>query len=190
VLSPLVVLLPGSRASELKYHLPTLAGALDLMRAVIPELRARMVLPNAALVEQTKASGRFSHVEIQSGGLGEALVEASIALASTGTVTMECACFGVPTVTLYKMSWSNYEVGRRLIKIKTLTMPNLLANEPVFPEFIQAAATPENIGRAALELLRDDARRQAIRGKLKQIIGALGGPGANRRAARAIIEVL
>ena len=89
-----------------------------------------------------------------------------MAIASTGTVTTECAWFGVPTVALYKTSWSTWQIARRIVKVKYAAMPNLLANEEVFPEFIQGAATPDNIARAAVELLRDAPRRAKIKAKL------------------------
>lgn len=187
--APLLLLLPGSRARELKRHLPPMLGALKIIQSSMPSVRARMVLSSPALVE---LAGQFSvptAVEVCCGGLPESLAEATAAIASTGTVTMECAYFGVPAVTLYKASAIEYEIGKRLIKVKSMTMPNLLANEPVFPEFIQYAATPQNLGRAALELLRDSARREAIRARLKQIIASLGGPGASRRAAEAILKI-
>jgi lipid-A-disaccharide synthase len=95
----------------------------------------------------------------------------------------------VPTVTLYKTSWLTYEIGRRIVTVKSLTMPNLLADDMVYPEFIQAAATPENISVAALELLQDEARRQKIRAQLGTIISTLGGPGATQRAASAILSL-
>ena len=69
-------------------------------------------------------------------------------------------------------------------------MPNLLADEPVFPEFIQNAATPESLAAAVLELLRNPARREKVRARLKQIVASLGGPGASRRAAEAILKIV
>jgi len=69
-------------------------------------------------------------------------------------------------------------------------MPNLLADEEVFPEFIQDAATPENLAHAALELLRDEARRAKVKTRLAEILASLGGPGATRRAAKAITRLL
>jgi lipid-A-disaccharide synthase len=69
-------------------------------------------------------------------------------------------------------------------------MPNLLADEEIFPEFIQDAATPENLARAALELLRDEARRAKVKTKLAEIVAALGGPGATRHAAQAIVTAM
>jgi lipid-A-disaccharide synthase len=188
--SPMVLLLPGSRASELARHLPVLAGALKLMRAAHASLSARVVLPSETLADKARAAGLPSDVDVQIGRLHEALREADVALASTGTVTMECAYFGVPTVALYKTSWTTYYIAKQIVTVKYLAMPNLLANEEVFPEFIQGAATAENIAAAALELLRDQTRRTRIKEKLAEIVSSLGGPGASRRAAQAIVRCL
>ncbi len=188
--SPTVLLLPGSRTSELARHLPVLIGALQRMRGAQASLRARMVLPNETLAAKARATGLPTDLEIQTGRLHEALREADVALASTGTVTMECAYFGVPTVALYQTSWPTYQIAKQLVTVKYLAMPNLLADEEVFPEFIQSAATAENLARAALELLSDENRRKHIREKLSEIVSSLGGHGASRRAAQAIIRCL
>jgi lipid-A-disaccharide synthase len=66
-------------------------------------------------------------------------------------------------------------------------MPNILANEPLYPEFIQHQATAGNLARAAMELLNDPARRAEIQSKLSRVISTLGGPGAARRAAEAML---
>ncbi len=187
--SPLALLLPGSRPGELERHLPVMADALAILRGSIPRLRARMVLPNAEVLRHAQASGLLQRTEAQVGGLAEALKEADVAMASTGTVMLECAIFGVPTVALYKTSWSTYQIARRIVKVKYLAMPNLLANEMVFPEFIQNAARPESVATAALGLLRDEARRSEIKRKLAQIARMLGEPGATERAARAIVQL-
>jgi lipid-A-disaccharide synthase len=187
--APLLVLLPGSRLKELKRHLPPMLGALKIIWEAIPNLRAQMVLPSQPLVELAAQFSMPPALEVRCGGLPESLSRADVAIASTGTVTMECAYFGVPAVTLYKTSAIEFEIGKRLVKVKSLTMPNLLAAGPVFPEFIQHAATPENLARAALELLRDPARRESIRARLQQVVATLGGPGAGRRAAEAILKI-
>jgi lipid-A-disaccharide synthase len=103
---------------------------------------------------------------------------------------MECAYFGVPTVAFYKTSWLTYEIGKRIVTVAFLAMPNLLAGQELFPEFIQHRATADNLAHAALELLNNEGRRQAIREKLRKIITSLGPPGAARRAARAIINLV
>ena len=185
-----LLLLPGSRASELTRHLPVMVAALELIRAKVPDLRARMVLANEKLALQARSLGFPAWLRAQVGDLPEALSGADAAIASTGTVTMECAYFGVPTVALYKTSWITYQIARRIVKVKYLAMPNLLANEEVFPEFIQGAATTDNITRATVELLRDAPRRARIKAKLAEIVASLGPPGATRRAAKAIASRL
>ena len=77
-----------------------------------------------------------------------------------------------------------------MVKVKHLAMPNLLANEEVFPEFIQGAATAESLARAALELLDNENRRAEVKLKLVEVVASLGGPGASRRAAKAIARLL
>lgn len=188
--APLVLLLPGSRVSELTRHLPVTLGALELIRAKAHNLRARMVLPNEALAQQAKGFKLPAELIVQVGRLPESLAEADLAIASTGTVTTECAYFGVPTVALYKTSWSTYQVARRIVKVKYLAMPNLLAEEEVFPEFVQGAASAEAIAGAALELLLNEGRRARVKARLAEIVASLGAPGATRRAAKAILETL
>ena len=213
-----ILLLPGSRADELRRHLPPMLGALKLIRGKIPTIKAEMVLPNERLLdqliwllaEQTGTAIRSTRpitgplanklandlakkflpdFEIQISNLPQALAQADVAIASTGTVTMECAFFGVPTVTLYKSSWSTYQIGKRIVRVKWLTMPNILADEEVFPEFVQDAATSEHIAGAALELLQNEPRRIQIKKRLAQVVSSLGGPGANTRAATAILSL-
>jgi lipid-A-disaccharide synthase len=185
---PLIVLLPGSRKKELERHLPVVLGSLQIIQSAIPNARALMVLPSENLAAVARIHPLAQGLEIRCGGLAEALASADLAIASTGTVTMECAFFRVPTVTLYKTSWSTFQIGKRIVKVKSLTMPNLLAGAEVFPEFIQNFATPENIARAALELLRDPLRRERLQAQLAKIIASLGPPGASRRAADLILQ--
>jgi len=187
---PVVLLLPGSREAELRRHLPVMREALVKIRERMP-VRVRMVLPDERLRSTAQEIlGAAPDLEMEIGGLAGALAQATVALASTGTVTMECACFGVPTVTLYKTSWLTYEIGRRIVRVTSLTMPNLLAGEAVFPEFIQDEATGENLARAALELLEQPARRESMRGQLRKVIATLGPPGAAKRAAEAVAGLL
>ena len=184
---PQILLLPGSRTSELKRHLPPMLDALKLIQNKLPGAKAKMVLPNPALRDLADTlSAPQPNVEIQIGNLPEALGQADVAIASTGTVTMECAFFGVPTVTLYKTSWSTYQIGRFIVNVKWLTMPNILADEMIFPEFIQNDATPENLAAAALELLQNEPARAQIKSQLAKIVSSLGESGASRRAAAAI----
>jgi len=188
--TPAVVFLPGSRADEVRRHLPVVTGALELLRRDLPGVRAKMVLPNEALLQSVKSSGLPSGLELQVGGISAALADADLAITKSGTITTECAMFGVPAVVFYKTSWPNYLIGRQIVSVKYLAMPNLLADEEIYPEFIQDAATAENIARAALALLRDESRRAVVKTKLAGVVASLGEPGAAARAAGAILSLM
>lgn len=186
---PLVVLLPGSRKGELQRHWPVLRGAAALLAQALP-VRLLAVLPTEELAEMARrGSDPVPGLEITVGGLAEALGRAQLALASTGTVTLECAWFRVPTLALYRTSWSTYQIGRRIITVPYLAMPNLLAGAVVMPEFIQDAATPETLSRAAIELLQQPERRLEMRRQLDLVVARLGEPGACRRAADFILAL-
>ncbi|HOX02456.1 MAG TPA: lipid-A-disaccharide synthase [Candidatus Paceibacterota bacterium] len=181
-----VLMLPGSREREIDRHLPVLLPAAARLSARA-SIELEMVLPNERLAEMARArTPPGLRIRILTGGLESALARADIAIASSGTVTMECAFFGVPAVVIYRTSASTYWLGKRFIRVPYLAMPNLLAGERVYPELIQRAATPEAIAREAGALLDDTSRRQAIRQRLAGVIEALGPPGACQRAAQAI----
>ena len=185
---PQILLLPGSRKSELHQHLPSMLGAVRLIREQLPAVKTKMVLPNPLLARQARALD--ATLDIQIGELPWALAAADVAIASTGTVTMECAYFGVPTVTIYKKPLLGLAFALGIITVKSFTMPNLLAADEVYPEFLQRRLNPENIAGAALELLRNEAHRLQIKIKLAAIIASLGLPGAPKRAAEAISSLI
>lgn len=187
---PTVLLLPGSRRREIDKHLPVMLEAAVIFSEKI-KTRLRMVLPSdemLALARRHIPTG--IEIDLQVGGLAKALGQASIAIASSGTVTMECAWFRVPTVVLYKTSPLTHALGRALLKVPHLAMPNLLAGEELFPEFIQSAANADNLAEASLRLLRDKAERTRILNGLDQVAAQLGEPGAATRAAQAVLGTL
>jgi lipid-A-disaccharide synthase len=188
--TPTVLLLPGSRPGELRRHLPVLAEAAKLIAAQ-REVAFRMVLPHESLLEFAQPFEKLiPRLDLQVGRLDEALSKAAVALTKSGTITLECAYFGVPAVVFYRTSLVTYLAGKQLAQVKHLAMPNLLANEVVYPEFIQGAATAENLANATLGLLADRARHAGVRAKLAKIVAALGAPGASRRAAEAVVRLL
>src|SRR5258708_4019928 len=92
---PTVLLLPGSRGSEVEKHFTVLLSALELIQEKLPEAKGLVVFPTESLAKSVRID---EGLEIRVGNLPDALVQADVAIASTGTVTMECAFFGVPTV--------------------------------------------------------------------------------------------
>lgn len=187
---PTVLLLPGSRANEVRRHWPVVTGAFELLRRELPTLRGRVVLPNNALAQSVRAFVVPQGLELQVSGLHEALAGADLALTKSGTITMECAFHSVPAVVFYKTSWPEYLIAKQILSVKYLAMPNLLADEEIYPEFVQGSATPERISRAGLELLRDEVRRRTLKTQLARVLASLGGTGATHRAAAAILSLL
>ena len=185
-----VLLLPGSRKSELTRHIPTMVEAA---RRILVRRKAvfTLVVPNEEL--RDAFTGLINqpglHIDTQVGRLHDALATADLAIASSGTVTLECAWFGVPTVVMYKLGRLEYEIGRRIIRVPYIAMPNLLAGEAVFPELIQDEATPNHLADCALRFLTDAALREETRHKINRAVATLGPPGACRRAARAVLSL-
>jgi lipid-A-disaccharide synthase len=188
---PTVLLLPGSRRDEIKRHLPVMLEAARLIAAKQP-VGFKMVVPDEILAGMARAflAAAPSGINLQIGGLTQALASATMAITKTGTITLECAFFGVPAVAMYKTSFSTYFFGRYLVHVKYLSMPNLLAGEAIYPEFIQGHATGQNLAAAALEILSNPTRCAEVRAKLDRVIESLGGPGAAQRAATAIVNLL
>ena len=188
--SPRILLLPASRPGELRRHVPVLVGALPIIQEAFPMAQARMVLPNESLAQQAKQLGLPPELAVQVGDVATALREADLAITKTGTITLECAYFGVPAIALYKTSWLTWQIAKRIITVQYGAMPNLRLNREVYPEFIQDAATAENIGKTAIALLKDEAKRAKMRRDLEEVVASLGPAGAAERGARAILNLL
>jgi lipid-A-disaccharide synthase len=195
--SPLVLLLPGSRPGEIERHAGPILGCARIMSAR-PDLRFRVVLPSQELAVQLEElwlpDYKFLReeracLELQIGDLAGALLRANVAIACTGTVTMECAYFGVPTVAFYKTSWGTFQIAKRIVHVNHVAMPNILAGETLYPEFLQNQATAHSLARAALALLDNPDRRLHIRTELGKLAHSLGPPGASQRAASAILSL-
>jgi len=187
---PVVVLLPGSRKKEIVAHLPVMLGALREIQTRLP-VTARLHLPNEQLAGLAGALlGGMADVEIKTGDLCESLAGAAVAITKSGTVSLECALMGVPGVVIYITSPLVYYIGRGLVNVKYLAMPNLLADKPVYPELIQDAATPVAIARHALDLLINPDLHKAACDNLERVVGLLGTPGASRRAGEAVMRAM
>ena len=188
--APTLLLLPGSRRGELIRHLPVMLEAARRVRAAAGA-RLLIVMPSESLAGFVRPMLPADlPVEMQVGELSQALQSSTAALACTGTVTLECAWFGLPTVTLYKTSALTYAIGRRIVTVPYLSMPNLLANAPVMPEFIQDAATPEALAGALGPFFAHSVARARAIESLAQVRARLGPPGASPRAAAAILGLL
>jgi lipid-A-disaccharide synthase len=115
---------------------------------------------------------------------------AFVGIVASGSATLEAAYFRLPFVLVYKVSWMTYLVGRLVVRVKYLGMPNVLANKEIAPEFIQHDAKPHKLTKAILGLLDDRAVREKMLSDFDAIIRSLGEGGASDNAGRAILQEL
>lgn len=195
--APNILILPGSRRSEIRHLLPPFGEAIALVAAQLP--RARFVLPAVPrLVEaitQLTAEWRVKP-EIVTGEAAKlaAFREARAALAASGTVTLELALAQVPTVAAYRGAGWEAALARRLIKLPSVILPNLIIGDNVVPEFIQDEASPQALAAALLAATVDGAARQRqLDGfvRVEQTMRSAGpSPAANAvDAALALVRV-
>ncbi len=201
-----LALLPGSRASEIERHLPTMLQAAALIQEAIPQTQFLLPLASTAprgLVEEMVAnlgpgasSTGVSPVDLRlslkiiEGQSYAALAAAHLAVVASGTATVEAALAATPSIIVYRVSPLTFAVGRLLVRVEHVGMANLLAGERLFPELLQHFFTPESLAREVLALIGDRPRLDTLRLGLARIIERLGGPGASRRAARVALEIM
>ncbi|HEY4128173.1 MAG TPA: lipid-A-disaccharide synthase [Gammaproteobacteria bacterium] len=191
---PVVALLPGSRRSEVERLGPVFLDTAAWLSQKKPELR--FVIPaatpalNQLLKRQARALQPDLPVTLVEGHSHEVLGAADAVLLASGTAALEALLLRCPMVVAYKVSSLTYNLvmGLGLLKIKNVSLPNLLAERDLVPEFMQARANPEELGPAVLKLLDDkQARDMQIRG-LQDLTGVLR-VGADARAADAVLAL-
>ena len=181
----ILALLPGSRLQEIQRIWPPMLAAARLLRAQWPALR--LLLPVAPTLDRA-LFGAAPDVEFVESAAA-ALASARAAVVASGTATLEAALALTPHVVVYRTSWLNWLIGRLLVRVKHIGLPNLLAGRGVVPELLQSACTPEAIAAATAPLLDETPERGQQLQALQAIVAELAPPGAANAARRAAEEV-
>ncbi|MFN7992904.1 MAG: lipid-A-disaccharide synthase [Bryobacteraceae bacterium] len=186
---PLISVMPGSRRGEASRHLPVLLDAVDrLYRAQA----ASFILPASV----TTGAGFFRErvgrapIQVIEGENWDAIAHADLALAASGTVTVEAALLGTPMVTFYKVTAVSWLMGRMLVRVPFYSMVNLIAGRAVVPELMQSQMTGERLAAEALRLLRDGAARDTMRADLAEVARKLAGSAPPLARVAAIVQEL
>jgi lipid-A-disaccharide synthase len=186
---PLILLLPGSRAKELEGVLPVMLEALPLILEKEPN--AEFVLEQAPSVDPQQLSAILSQTDIPirviQGHGYDVMSVCDAALATSGTVILECALCGLPSVICYKASPISIAIAKALVKVKYIGLPNLLAGKEILPELIQEKMTPQNMASWILRFLEPEYSRK-VHQDIKEAVARLGEPGAVRRTSALIIK--
>ncbi len=185
---PIVALLPGSRKQEILKKLPVM---LEISKS-FPAYQ--FIVAKAPGLEESfydKLLQPYANVSYVNNKTYELLMQSKAALVTSGTATLETALFGVPEVVCYKGSWLSYQIGRRLVSVKYISLVNLIMDKPVVKELIQHNLTPENLQKELEELLHNNERKEQIMKdyhSLKELLGK--GGNASTKAAVSITNFL
>ena len=187
---PLVLLMPGSRLMEIEKMLPNLLAGAKLLKKQLPEVQFAMpragTIPLELLQSKIKASGL--EIKITEGHNYDLFSVADLALATSGTVTLEAALCGLPSIIVYRTSALNAFIARRVINIPNIGLPNIVAGRQILPELLQEEFTPANVAKTAVELLAPE-RRPQLEADLAFMKARLGEPGAVKRVAQLILRI-
>jgi lipid-A-disaccharide synthase len=192
---PVLLVLPGSRSSEIARHLDLLGAAVALIDARCGPLE--LVLPTVpsvlAKVEEGIAKWAIRpRIVVEGGEKSRAFRTARAALAASGTVTLELALAGVPSVVVYRVSLFEEAIGHLLLRGSTIVLANLVLGENAIPELLQRAATPERLAALATPLLGatpERARQVDAFARLDSIM-EIGKAAPSARAAQIVLETL
>lgn len=187
----LITLLPGSRPTEIKNHLPVMVEAARRLRDEFP---VRFLLVLAATIPRG-----FLDRYLPSGGpdIGvltedayDAVAHSDLALSSCGTANLENALLGTPFIAIYRLSPLTYYPFRRLVRIRKFSIVNILAGRKVVPELIQKDLRAERLAQEARTLLFSEERRRRMKEEFRQISGLLGTDDAAANVARELEAIL
>jgi lipid-A-disaccharide synthase len=190
--APTVAVLPGSRPNEVSRIFPDLMASAERIRVAIPD--AQFVVARAPhledrLFEEALRASR-TWMRLVEGDTDTVLASSDLALTASGTATVQAALHDTPMIVVYRVSAATYLLARWLVSVRAIAMVNLIAGETVVPELVQDAFTPDAVAREAIAMLSDRERSARVRQGLARVRARLGGSGASRRAAEAILRVV
>ncbi|MDO5608670.1 MAG: lipid-A-disaccharide synthase [Capnocytophaga sp.] len=180
---PIIALLPGSRKQEI-------VKMLQVMLSVVNEHHDYQFVIAGAPSQEYAFYEPFitdENVHFVSGKTYDLLSVATAALVTSGTATLETALLGVPEVVCYKGNRISYEIAKRIIKLKYISLVNLIMDKPVVTELIQNELNTENL-KKELNLVLNETNRKRIRNDYEKLVQKLGGVGASKRTAQLIVN--
>jgi lipid-A-disaccharide synthase len=188
-----LILLPGSRPGEVSRLLPRMLRAAALLRAGRPDLE--VLLPLARTLEaegvlRLIAASAVPDVRLHNGDYPAVLTLGTAGIAASGTATLDAALAGLPIAVVYAVQPATYLLGRLLVRVEHIALPNLVLGRRLLPELVQGAFTPEAAAAAVAPWLDDPESVALTRRGLGEVRERLGEPGAFERAAAAVLAEL
>lgn len=192
---PVLVVLPGSRSSEVKRLGPVFGEALGLLAQRFPDLAVLVpTVPNVAGLVKTAVSTWPLPVHVLEDAADKlpAMAAARTALAASGTVALELALAEAPMVIAYRANALSMMVVRMMAKVRFANLINIIEDRAIVPELIQGDCTPGKLAVAVGQLMQDETARAEQTAAMRRVMTALGrgGPAPSTRAAQAILKAL
>jgi lipid-A-disaccharide synthase len=185
-------LLPGSRIHEIERLLPSLLASAQLLQEEIPDLQ--FVIPLAPGISRATLLSRMNPISVPvklvEGFTYDVMNLCELLITASGTATLEAAILGKPMIIIYKVSFSTYWIGRALVRVNHIGLPNLVAEKEIALELIQKDVNPQRIVEEALRILRDPLLSRKMTESMGEVRHKLGEPGAAERAGRIICSML
>tara|TARA_B110000240_G_scaffold129077_1_gene143430 strand:+ start:1 stop:1086 length:1086 start_codon:yes stop_codon:yes gene_type:complete len=182
-----VLLMPGSRDAEIKTLLPELLSAVELMHKKDPEIQFSLSLANEQLKDWVEHKIQGLRIALSVGDAHEKIKNSDLVIVASGTATLEVALLAVPMVVIYKLSTMSYQIVKRLLNTKNISLPNKILGQEIVPELIQNDVNGQNISNYAMKLIESDNKDLVI--ELEKI-HALLNHKASVKSAKAIIDFL
>ena len=189
---PLLALLPGSRPSELKKHLPLFHDVLGIFRREFPDWQ--FFMPLAPNLETGPFSAQFrtfreEGVAVKKQNALMALAASDAALIASGTATFQAALLGKPFTVVYKLSPLTFRLAKLLVKVKYVSLVNILSGGQVVREFLQNDANPGNVMAELREIVGNPGYREQMAARFKTVREMFTGKCASRRVAEMVCEM-
>lgn len=182
----IVALLPGSRKQEIQKMLPVMLKACNSFPDVVPVIAKVSSIDIGFYNGLIQAFPTCKMVEGQTHGL---LSNSFMALVTSGTATLETALIGIPEVVCYKGNTLSYQIAKRLVKVKYISLVNLIMDRPVVKELIQEELNSENLKMEMLKL-QEDSVRASLMNDYRLLREKLGGKGASTKTATLMLKYL
>ncbi|MDB9806062.1 lipid-A-disaccharide synthase [Crocinitomicaceae bacterium] len=184
---PIIALLPGSRKQEISVKLPL------MLKAGLQFSDYQLIIAGAPSIDESFYAGllpKIGGVSILYGKTYDLLNQSTAGLITSGTATLETTLLGVPQVVCYKGNPISYRIAKSLIKIKFISLVNLIMDEEVVRELIQKECNVAEMKKELKEILPNGNKRKAISLKYTKLIEVLGAGGASKKIAASILEKL
>lgn len=192
IMAPLIALLPGSRPNELKTLLPVFIDVARILKKDLPACRLVLpIAPNIDVADYIEYIARFEEegVEILKGKAIETLICSDAAVIASGTATLQAALLAAPMVVVYKLSPLTYSIGKNILKVKYISLANIIAGRGIVSELIQGRANANEITWELKRILTDSKYRTEMISSLKEIRGAFSGRSPSHRVAEMTGEL-